>query len=83
MSYTGFFAETDLYEVAKGGDGSKGSWVVPVDRADGIADGRLRPQGRPGHRRAATGAAPAQARSCSGWPAGSASSPRRTTPPRC
>ncbi|GAA2621374.1 hypothetical protein GCM10010436_27050 [Paractinoplanes durhamensis] len=36
MSYTGFFAETDLYEVAKGGDGSKGSWVVPVDRAEGI-----------------------------------------------
>ena len=37
MSYTGFFADTDLYEVAKGGDGSKGSWVVPVGRADGIA----------------------------------------------
>ena len=37
MSYTGFFAETDLYEVAKDGDPSKGSWVVPVDRADGIA----------------------------------------------
>ncbi|BCL16013.1 Eco57I restriction-modification methylase domain-containing protein [Micromonospora sagamiensis] len=37
MSYTGFFADTDLYEVAKSGDGSKGSWVVPVDRADGIA----------------------------------------------
>ncbi|WP_141282795.1 class I SAM-dependent DNA methyltransferase, partial [Pseudonocardia hydrocarbonoxydans] len=37
MSYTGFFADTDLYEVAKGGDGSKGSWVVPVERADGIA----------------------------------------------
>lgn len=37
MSYTGFFAETDLYEVAKNGDGSKGSWVVPVDRAEGIA----------------------------------------------
>ncbi|MCD2186624.1 class I SAM-dependent DNA methyltransferase [Actinomycetospora soli] len=37
MSYTGFFAETDLYEVAKGGDASKGSWVVPVERADGIA----------------------------------------------
>ncbi len=36
MSYTGFFAETDLYEVAKGGDGSKGSWVVPVGRSDGI-----------------------------------------------
>ncbi|OZM79673.1 restriction endonuclease subunit M [Pseudonocardia sp. MH-G8] len=37
MSYTGFFAETDLYEVAKGGDAEKGSWVVPVDRAEGIA----------------------------------------------
>jgi hypothetical protein len=37
MSYTGFFAEDDLYEVAKGGDASKGSWVVPVARADGIA----------------------------------------------
>jgi hypothetical protein len=36
MSYTGFFAETDLYEVAKNGDASKGSWVVPVERADGI-----------------------------------------------
>ena len=37
MSYTGFFAETDLYEVARDGDSSKGSWVVPVDRPDGIA----------------------------------------------
>ena len=37
MSYTGFFAETDLYEVAKAGDASKGSWVVPADRAEGIS----------------------------------------------
>ena len=37
MSYTGFFAEEDLYEVAKDGDPSKGSWVVPVERADGIS----------------------------------------------
>ncbi|OXM52013.1 Eco57I restriction-modification methylase domain-containing protein [Amycolatopsis alba] len=37
MSYTGFFAETDLYEVAKGGDSVKGSWVVPVDRAHDIS----------------------------------------------
>ncbi|MEW2591123.1 class I SAM-dependent DNA methyltransferase [Micromonospora aurantiaca] len=36
MSYTGFFAETDLYEVAKNGDASKGSWVVPAERAEGI-----------------------------------------------
>ncbi|WP_242452503.1 hypothetical protein [Rhodococcus rhodnii] len=34
MSYTGFFAEEDLYEVAKNGDAEKGSWVVPMDRAD-------------------------------------------------
>jgi hypothetical protein len=38
MSYTGFFAKEDLYEVAPGGDGSKGSWVVPVSRSDGIAE---------------------------------------------
>lgn len=37
MSYTGFFAEEDLYEVAKGGDSSKGSWVVPVTRSSGIS----------------------------------------------
>ncbi|MGO4593131.1 DNA methyltransferase [Leifsonia sp. 2TAF2] len=36
MSYTGFFAETDMYEVAKGGDDEKGSWVVPVERSSGI-----------------------------------------------
>ncbi|MCF6376422.1 class I SAM-dependent DNA methyltransferase [Nocardioides KLBMP 9356] len=36
MSYTGRFAETDLYEVAKGGDSSKGSWLVPVDRSGDI-----------------------------------------------
>ena len=38
MSYTGFFAETDLYEVAKDGNSEKGSWVVPTSRAEGIAD---------------------------------------------
>ena len=36
MSYTGFFATEDLHEVAKGGDASKGSWVVPTHRSDGI-----------------------------------------------
>ncbi|GAB2857869.1 class I SAM-dependent DNA methyltransferase [Myroides odoratimimus subsp. xuanwuensis] len=38
MSYTGFFAETDLYEVAKDGNAEKGSWVVPIERAKHIAD---------------------------------------------
>jgi methylase of polypeptide subunit release factors len=37
MSYTGFFAEEDLYEVAKDGDSSKGSWVVPIERSHDIA----------------------------------------------
>jgi len=36
MSYTGFFAQSDLFEVAKDGNPEKGSWVVPVERADGI-----------------------------------------------
>lgn len=37
MSYTGFFAAEDLYEVAKNGDSSKGSWVVPATRIEGIS----------------------------------------------
>jgi hypothetical protein len=35
MAYTGFFATEDLYEVAKGGDPSDGTWMVPVTDADG------------------------------------------------
>jgi hypothetical protein len=38
MSYTGFFAETELYEVAKDGNAEKGSWVVPVERAQHISE---------------------------------------------
>ncbi|GAA1560880.1 Eco57I restriction-modification methylase domain-containing protein [Brevibacterium picturae] len=37
MSYTGFFAEADLFEVAPKGDASKGSWVIETDRAEHIA----------------------------------------------
>ncbi|MGJ4094909.1 DNA methyltransferase [Corynebacterium macclintockiae] len=33
MSYTGFIAQEDLVEVAKHGDTSKGSWVVPEPHA--------------------------------------------------
>ncbi|MCO8302178.1 Eco57I restriction-modification methylase domain-containing protein [Streptomyces sp. RKCA744] len=36
MSYTGFFAWDDLYEVAKpDSDGLSGTWVVPFEDADG------------------------------------------------
>jgi type II restriction/modification system DNA methylase subunit YeeA len=38
MSYTGFIAQEDLHEVAKDGDSSKGSWVVPVERSGEIED---------------------------------------------
>ncbi|MGW4364332.1 DNA methyltransferase [Nocardia takedensis] len=37
MSYTGFFADQDLYEVAKDGNPEKGSWVVPTDRSDHLS----------------------------------------------
>lgn len=37
MAYTGFFARVPLYEVAHGGDRSKGTWVVPVARAEQLA----------------------------------------------
>ncbi|MGD3152762.1 Eco57I restriction-modification methylase domain-containing protein [Tsukamurella tyrosinosolvens] len=53
MSYTGFFAHEDLYEVAKHGDPKDGSWVVPEARIESIdakdfvrapdANGELRP----------------------------------------
>lgn len=36
MSFSGFIAETDLREVAKNGDASKGSWVVSVEKAHDI-----------------------------------------------
>lgn len=38
MAYTGFFAKEDLYEVAKDGDPSDGTWVLPVDDADEYPD---------------------------------------------
>ena len=37
MSYSGFFATEDLYEVAHDGNPQKGSWVVPLSRAHDIA----------------------------------------------
>ncbi|MDT0346588.1 DNA methyltransferase [Streptomyces litchfieldiae] len=38
MSYTGFIAEEDLYEVAKGGDASGGSWMIPASRVQDYPD---------------------------------------------
>ncbi|MCM2387915.1 class I SAM-dependent DNA methyltransferase [Streptomyces albipurpureus] len=38
MSYTGFIAEEELYEVAKGGDPAGGSWMVPASRAQDYDD---------------------------------------------
>ncbi|QBI56469.1 Eco57I restriction-modification methylase domain-containing protein [Streptomonospora litoralis] len=38
MSYTGFIAEEELYEVAKNGDPKDGSWLVPHSAADDYPD---------------------------------------------
>ena len=38
MSYHGFIAQEDLYEVAPGGNASKGSWVLPVGRASSVPE---------------------------------------------
>ncbi|WP_323181067.1 class I SAM-dependent DNA methyltransferase [Streptomyces virginiae] len=38
MSYAGFIADEELYEVAKNGDPKDGSWLVPASKADEYAD---------------------------------------------
>ncbi|MFI9274017.1 hypothetical protein ACIGXM_25410 [Kitasatospora sp. NPDC052896] len=38
MSYTGFIAEEELCEVAKGGDPKDGSWMIPASRQDQYPD---------------------------------------------
>ena len=38
MSYSGSFATERLWEVAPGGDASKGSWVVPKDVMEGLEE---------------------------------------------
>ncbi|MGS2619533.1 class I SAM-dependent DNA methyltransferase [Micromonospora sp. LZ34] len=39
MSYTGFVATEQLYEVAKGGDPKDGSWMIPASKVDDYDDG--------------------------------------------
>ena len=38
MSYTGFIAAEELYEVAKKGDPSGGSWMIPASKVPGYID---------------------------------------------
>jgi len=38
MSYSGFIATEELYEVAKGGDPKDGSWMIPASRTGSYAD---------------------------------------------
>jgi hypothetical protein len=38
MSYTGFVAGEELYEVAKNGDPKDGSWLIPSNKADEYPD---------------------------------------------
>ncbi|MFG1834095.1 class I SAM-dependent DNA methyltransferase [Micromonospora chersina] len=39
MSYSGFVATEQLYEVAKNGDPKDGSWMIPASKADEYEDG--------------------------------------------
>ncbi|WP_328347216.1 class I SAM-dependent DNA methyltransferase [Micromonospora sp. NBC_00421] len=39
MSYTGFVATEQLYEVAKNGDPKDGSWMIPASKVDDYGDG--------------------------------------------
>lgn len=39
MSYTGFVATEQLYEVAKNGDPKDGSWMIPASKSDEYDDG--------------------------------------------
>ncbi|NBE79600.1 DNA methyltransferase family protein [Micromonospora rubida] len=39
MSYTGFVATEQLYEVAKNGDPKDGSWMIPASKSDEYEDG--------------------------------------------
>ncbi|WFE92732.1 class I SAM-dependent DNA methyltransferase [Micromonospora sp. WMMD987] len=39
MSYTGFVATEQLYEVAKNGDPKDGSWMIPASKVDDYDDG--------------------------------------------
>jgi len=38
MAYSGFYADEDLYEVAKNGDPDDGTWMLPVDQANEYPD---------------------------------------------
>jgi len=38
MSYTGFIADEELYEVAKNGDPSGGSWMIPASKVPDYSD---------------------------------------------
>ncbi|MFG2243750.1 Eco57I restriction-modification methylase domain-containing protein [Spirillospora sp. NPDC048823] len=38
MSYTGFIAKEELYEVAKNGDPKDGSWMIPASKVDDYED---------------------------------------------
>ena len=83
MSYTGFFADEDLYEVAKNGDPEKGSWVVPVTARRPPVEVGLRRRRWTRRRGSRSRSSTRRAPSCSGSPDASASSRRPTTRPRC
>ena len=82
MAYTGFFADRDLYEVAKDGDPADGTWVLPVADAEGYPDDVFVPRTDPitGHTRTIAHRRGSFVFRLSGR---IASARRATTPPKC
>ena len=80
MSYTGFFAGEDLYEVAKDGDPARAPGWSRVERPDDFDADVVRRADRPGHRRERAGSATRRATSSSGSRAATASSASYYTP---
>ena len=83
MSYTGFFADRGPLRGGQGRQRREGLLGRPDDPRGGHRRQGLRDDHRPGDGRDPTGHPPRGHRSSSGWPAGSGSSRRPTTPPRC
>ncbi|WP_409472736.1 hypothetical protein [Streptomyces sp. HC307] len=82
MSYTGFVAGEELYEVAKGGYSKDGSWLVPASKADEYPDSVfVRPSFGGGTRRRARrcGSGTGRDRSCTDCRGVTGRRRRRTT----
>ena len=83
MAYTGFYAHDDLYEVAKGGDPSDGTWMrARSTRPTSTPTRCSSPTPTRSPEREERVLPPDGAASCSACPAATVSDPPATTRPR-